>query len=1138
LNVLHIKDLRNGQIQFMWQRENSLPMQYSYSIPVSNPLDSKDQEELRWYLEDYLTDPYGFEFRAKKVEEKMTQWGESLFKMVFIKSDEGLDPLAMYQEAIRNGLENCELCINSEDSSFLNIPWELIHDPTTKRYLAPLLGGLYRQRIGLKIDAPEIAFHDGDLFRILLVISRPQGEDDVPYGTVSRPLIEALRPLGSRIKLEVLRPPTFEALVEKLNEKPGYYNLVHFDGHGIFESGNIENHGFLVFEKDDKCHFVSSIDLGQELARAKVTLFVLNACQSAVEGENAAFSSVASQLIAVGAKGVVAMGYSVYASTAAHFIQKLYGSLIKHKSLSESVAVGRRALYANNVRNTIVGELKFRDWMVPTVYQQEQNYIPIPSSMFLNGHSLDLQSQELRQRVEDLSQWAEQSCPEGRFGFIGRDNDILRIERELRNSNRPWVLLSGMGGTGKTELAYGFARWYAETGGCDGGVFKASFKEKCDFGQIVGSTVGYATDFSKFPSEEQFKMLVGYLKNNPCLLIWDNFESVSGNPQGTDPLANDAEKQILSRFLKSLRGGKSRVIITTRKEDENWLGISPGFVHISGLNYRDRAELANTILNTIGKKPEDFRQDPNYGELLKLLNGHPRSLEVVLPLLRKNYPSEIIKALQHEVNTLGKQIEDTSLSFAFSQLSTVSKKHLPFLCLFTSRVSPKILESFVGIEGLGQATYEKIVGETLSFESWKSILEEATVNGLIESKDGGYYKLHPTLPPFFRKQFVADFDDNGLKLLNTKFIEFYSKFTFDIYEDLRNCELSVNTTLIFEEPNLLRALRSAEINKDWRSVEFISKVILQFYENSSRIAESNALRMHFLGHIGSKLTLKDSIEKATLWLYLLESEAHYRISINELNKAVTLCTQMLNYLTSLQAITSVEDPELNNNIDNYIAVVYFYLGRVEQERNHFHKAENWYKKALDIFERLGLKRDVASDYHQLGMIAQYSNHFDEAENWFRKSIEIRERLGLERDAASDYLHLGIIASQYSNQSDKAENWFRKALEIYERLGVERDAAAVYQNLGIIASQYTNQSDKVENWFKKALEIFERLGLEREMAYAYHNLGVFKQEHKHFDEAENWYRKALEIYEHLGLEQNTAAVYQNLRLISQKRQQLD
>ena len=135
-----------------------------------------------------------------------------------------------------------------------------------------MLGGLYRHRSGRRIEVPQITCPEDYLFQILLVISRPKGDRDIPSGAVSRPLIEALRPLGSCIKLEVLRPPTFEALVEKLNEISGYYNLVHFDCHGSFEHGNsnvnlirygvMKNHGCLIFERGDESHCVNSQDLG------------------------------------------------------------------------------------------------------------------------------------------------------------------------------------------------------------------------------------------------------------------------------------------------------------------------------------------------------------------------------------------------------------------------------------------------------------------------------------------------------------------------------------------------------------------------------------------------------------------------------------------------------------------------------------------------------------------------------------------------------------------------------------------------------------------------------------------------------------------------------------------------------------
>src|SRR5207248_486536 len=79
-----------------------------------------------------------------------------------------------------------------------------------------------------------------DKLRILLVIARPYGGRDVPYRTVTRPVMELLqRPqVRGRIEVEVLRPPTFSQFVQAVSRtreggKP-YFDVVHFDGHGDF----------------------------------------------------------------------------------------------------------------------------------------------------------------------------------------------------------------------------------------------------------------------------------------------------------------------------------------------------------------------------------------------------------------------------------------------------------------------------------------------------------------------------------------------------------------------------------------------------------------------------------------------------------------------------------------------------------------------------------------------------------------------------------------------------------------------------------------------------------------------------------------------------------------------------------------
>src|SRR6185437_4884423 len=70
-----------------------------------------------------------------------------------------------------------------------------------------------------------------DRVNVLLVIARPK-EDDVKYRSIARPLVELIETKNLPAYVHVLRPPTFDHLREHLRERPGYYHLVHFDGHG------------------------------------------------------------------------------------------------------------------------------------------------------------------------------------------------------------------------------------------------------------------------------------------------------------------------------------------------------------------------------------------------------------------------------------------------------------------------------------------------------------------------------------------------------------------------------------------------------------------------------------------------------------------------------------------------------------------------------------------------------------------------------------------------------------------------------------------------------------------------------------------------------------------------------------------
>ncbi|MFC1713674.1 tetratricopeptide repeat protein [Candidatus Poribacteria bacterium] len=1160
MNLLQITDLKNGHVQVSWHRGNQIPRHYQRPIPFADPLDEEARKELRWYLEEYLDFPYGAERnRAERLEQRMGEWGESLFNQIFIHEESESNPRIFYHEAVRDGLEQCDLCITSEESTFLNILWELIRDPTPGRgYLAPSLAGLYRQRSGHRIEAERESPAEGQ-FRVLLVISRPYGKRDVPLGTVSRPMLEALRPLRPRVELAVLRPPTFDALVKRLNERRGFYDLVHFDGHGVFARqssdgtlsrfGAAEGRGHLVFEDEDgKPHIVNSEELGQALVTCHVPLFVLNACQSMEEGGKDPFSSVASQLVAVGAKGVVAMSYSVYAATAARFMERFYERLADHASLSEAVAAARQRLYTEPHRESVIGALELRDWMVPALYQQEYRYVPISEEMEVAEEDEEAVTQHQR---------AEEVCPEGRFGFIGRDYDILRIERALWDDSTPWVLLTGIGGAGKTELAFGFARWFAETDGCPDGVFMASFKEKADFGQVIGSIFGYGSDFSRLSDEEQWQRLVGYLRKNHCVLVWDNLELVAGYPEGAMPLATDVERGKFSRLLKALKGGKSRVVITTRKPEESWLGIAYELIELDGLTERDARQMAKTVLRTVGHHPEEFRDDPDYARLIRLLKGHPHSLAVVLPQLRRKSPHEIIEALQHRVNDLREATEDASLAYAFSQMSPRTRRHLPFVGLFVSYVRANMLGFFFSSGDEQRQAYVDIMGEILDTAGWEDVLQEAAGGGLLRPFCDGVYELHPTFPSFLRRQLASE--EFSLERLDLGFMRFYGDWAGAFFRGIQKGERSAVLAVFLEEASLLRALRLAEMNKDWVIAERIVRTLGEFYEIRGHIDEWNALRRGVFQSLGQGIPTNADHGYIDLWVYLLYKEGLCGLH-TDLDNVEVVSQTILDHvpdnhanerhrgvayeLLSLVAETRQQFEEAKGyhrklleiyerlDMKGQAANQYLRLCRTAMELGDFNESEEYYEKALEIYGRLGRDQDAVNGYEQLGTIAKERLELDKAEAHYRKALEICEDLGLERDAAHECLELSGIA-EGQGQLDQADELCRKALAIYERLGLEHESVTACYQLGLI-TETREQYTQAGVWYRKALETYERLGWEAETASGYHQLGSIARKQSQFDQAEQWFQKAVGIFERLGMERESSKGYRQLSIISQRR----
>ncbi|MHC5734318.1 tetratricopeptide repeat protein [Nostoc sp.] len=1085
---------QNDKIQLSWQRGYESP-RFASEVAFQQPFDEENAAELRWYLEDYLKFPYGiFPDNAVKIEQKLQHWGQQLFELVFRSTEKGRE---FFQEATREGLDNCELSIISDNAEVLNLPWELLYSPDYQ-FLAPSLAGMYRSLSSQGVKAPLPAMPD-DQLNILLVIARPDDEQDVGFKTIARPLLAALQPIRQRVNLKVLRPPSLKAFEAELQAHKGFYHIVHFDGHGNFDS---ETQGVLVFEDEQgNEQAVSAREIAQYLTDCRVPIFVLNACKSGQVGEEA-FSSVAGQLVKLGAKGVVAMAYSVYAKGAEHFIGRLYGELVRGECIATAVAAGRKSMSIDKMRPSPKGNLPLQDWLVPVLYQQEP-YTPfVPKKTAPSFADLMAQTDNTPESSKAVG-----LPDESAYGFIGRDYEILRLERAFRQNHL--VLVQGMGGVGKTELAAGFARWLNDTQGRTGGMFFTSFEQGAGLSQVINQ-IGRALGgerFSQMMPEKQEDVVRQYLQTNPCLLIWDNFEPVNGFPTGNEPLLSGEERNKLKRFLKELRGGKSWVLITSRRE-EAWLDCGYSLINLRGLSQADAQELAAKILQTVGVERKNLSEE--YLELLKLLGGHPLSLRVVLPHLKMQTPVQLIEALRRGLDTFRGQEEEgreksltVSLDYSFGKLSERTRRHLPFLALFSERIYAgtlsNLLKDFDNLLEFRQK-YKDIFGENLEIEDWLKILNEAAKAGILENIGDGIYEIHPALPWYLHQQLSQYCNIEAVSKLEKKLMVFYLILAaaYDI-QDRGNAD-TATTILLFEEPNLLQYLRFALNQKAWSSAAGILRALGQVYDILGFTVEYRSLRKKALAQIGTNLAeLKANDESAFgFWTYLKSADALEALRQGEIDNARLIHQEILDVYTALD----------DSSLIGEIAIAYVNLGTIARETNDFDAAYNYYQSGLKIYKDASDFYHVAAVYYELGVTARQQGRFKTATHYYRKAFKIYEDAGDLHRLIGIYQEMGVVA-RYKGDYTQAILNYTKALHICGQLGHDYFAAGIYHELGEVAKLQGNL-DFAKQLYYQALQIYEDKEDWYNASDEYQGLGEVAKLKSNFDEAIAYFQKALDI----------------------------
>ena len=1097
--------------------EATLDGEASGLLSFVNPVAPADRRDLAWYLEIYgahsLGDPDDRD--AVRIAARLPQIGEVLFGAVFH------GPALRLFQRFQDRQDGARLLtVSAEHPEILAIPWELLRDPSR--------GGVHlfqenprisirRRLAGATGGRPPFRVKPKERLHLLFVISRPEGAGFLDPRADAGAVLDAIETHApGRITWEILRPPTLDALVERLEdrEKPPV-DILHFDGHGVFDprgglpegfardrqrrisraeeilrapvagAASPAQTGYLLFEtKDGEVDFVAAHRLGENLHQHKVALVVLSACQSAALAEDAgaggstageaaerAMGSIAVRLTAAGLPAVLAMTHSVLVATTRALFGELYKDLARHRGIGEALDNARRYLLNHPEKYEVQRGpdrvwLSLQDWFVPALYQGGE----------------DLPLLRLPRRLKTAPPAPEplpnnlDAAPEA--GFYGRRRELWQIETWLAGPTTRRLTLTGFGGQGKTALAQEAGRWLLRIGMFQAAVFVGYARiQAADALAVAVSEIGRVLGAS-LPDAEAARQA---LAATPALVILDNLEA----------LAEEPLRELLDAAVLWSAAGGSRVLLTTRRPDfghADYKVEGTRFhrrIQLDGLGRREAPDDALEWFGELMKlPPAPAVPAPRRQELIDLfarVKFHPLSIRVLAEQAKTRRPSEMGERLERLLSRgAGTAASDetlpelvASLQLSLDRLDPAARALLPRLGVFQGGAwDPMIL----WITEIPEA-------------DWSRLRRQLEAAALVEPEDlpgvtVPFLRFHPTLAPMLWAQ--VEFAEQG-RLSHAHRQQYYGLASDLYFEDNRNPHQA--RAIAFRElPNLLHAVHAALAESDPDAVAFADRVtrFLSVFGLPREIAALAARSQAAAGEVGSRS-----------WYLAQSNRGEQLLAAGRAQEAAEVFREVLRHL---QEAPSFERASTLGR-----------LGRCYIAGGRPDLADQEYENALAVLDRLppsdAVKRERGGRLTDLADVLRHQGRYAEAREKYEEGLEIAKKLEDLRGQGVSLGQLGTLAMLEGNLKEAVAR-YQDALILFQQLQEPAAEAIAWHQLGM-AFEEARQWDEAERHYREAARISEGLGDLAGAARTWNHLAIVNKEAGKPAAAETWYRKAIE-----------------------------
>lgn len=810
------------------------------------------------------------------------------------------------------------------------------------------------------------------------------------------------------------------------------------------------------------------------------------------------------------------------------------------------------------------------DWAIPSRWflNNEEGYLKGASTLLIDSTNaflkknlsrtpkLRLQSvAEMRAKIEELKKLRqrielENSPKRPNAHFVCRDKEISYIDEYLQKDK--YVILEGIGGIGKTELAKKYA-W--------------ENREKYDIVQFITytgdlqTTVAFSMNFHNFDTAKIAEYESKYGNEAVKYIYRDKISSLNQDYHGKRTLiVVDNYNTVADDHFAEFVSGNYKVIFTSReKHDGNTIEIT---------EMTDEGDLMKLFSEyyALDKLADD--QVAVVLEIIGLVLGHTMTLMLIATAMQKSLktPAEMLARLQNGLDPkLRTKIAVDKEGISSEERENVVYEHIRNLFNMEEIIANDNYSvimtnmAIIPYTGVAKKTFY-IWALSEHYKSDEYDDEDYTdMDSLIDHRwiqyDGEthHVSLHPIISDLAYRELKPDsvkcsamikrmneyaegcFDKTHIEIIDgTEMLGLACKRIAD------ETELTTDLYMSCAELNNLLAQYSLSLELFEKSLQIRKSI---FNKQHPKVAES------YSDTGGIYLSLNNyekALEYYTIALSILrknygEDNSDIAIVYNNMGKVyyylgnyketLKFCEKSLKIHKQVHGGKNLITAQTCNNI-----------GAAYKLLSIYNKAEEYYGEAHDIM--IAIDGDntpsIATLYNNYGRLYIGMGDYAKALEFCKRALEIRKNVFAEDhpDVAASNSAIGIIYSKMG-EYDKSLEHHKRSLDIHVKIfGEEHSTVAVsYESIGVVYNK-RGDNEKALYFHKKALAINMKVFGEEhpDIANSYSNIGTVYYELGKYEIALEYLHSALKIVngadhentsDSAAIRRNIASVYTKL-----------